>query len=69
MTDSGLDKSTGKAELLICWLLQDGVGTTGVSPVPPSMSDSKLRPGMPDDGVLMDMPAISFDVAAVDVRG
>ena len=32
---------------------------TGVRPVPPSMSESKLKPGMPVDGVVMAMSAIS----------
>lgn len=37
----------------------DGLGTTGVRPVPPSINESKLNPGIPDEGVVMAMPAIS----------
>lgn len=37
----------------------DGLGTTGVSPVPPSIKESKLNPGIPEEGVVIAMPAIS----------
>ena len=68
---SGLDRSTGRmeAETLFrcCCVLHDGLGTTGVSPVPPSINDSKLKPGMPDEGVVIAIPAISAQVE--DARG
>ena len=64
-TASGLDKSTGRVVplppvlLRCCCVPQDGLGTTGVRPVPPSINESKLNPGIPDDGVVMAIPAIS----------
>ena len=48
-------------------MLHDGLGTTGVNPVPPSIKDSKLKPGMPEEGVVIAIPAISAQVE--DARG
>lgn len=45
--------------LRCCCVLHDGLGTTGVSPVPPSIRESKLNPGIPDEGVVIAIPAIS----------
>lgn len=69
LTASGLDRSTGNTVLLFdevfrcCWVAQDGLGMTGVSPVPPSISESKLKPGIPVEGVVIAMPAISCQLA------
>lgn len=49
--------------LRCCCVPQDGLGMTGVSPVPPSISESKLKPGIPVEGVVIAMPAISCQLA------
>lgn len=56
---SGELRSTAE-RLLLCWVEQDGISgvETGVSPVPPSISESKLK-GIPLEGVVMGTPATS----------
>lgn len=59
VVESGLDRSLTVPEpLCLCWVEQEGANgpDTGVSPVPPSISESKLK-RMPAVGVVMGMPS------------